>query len=489
MMSAARRSRCRERFLAPAVALLSLLAPIAVLRAPSIGDAAGLSFGRPDDQRSDVAVTRRPCKPSSQAPRCRPPRTTTTTTASPTTTGSTTTTTTMPPPPTTVPVPPGGLPVGVALRPVDGGADYYGRWPGTLPADASFFPIGVWFESVVGQSNIDVDRAVGLNTYVVLTRNSDLALVERAGMHFLAQVSEWRGVSHGAVDGWELDDEIDMELAPAVGCSALRGLLAGLPGDGRLRYNNFGKGVTFWETDAEASCYVNSPGLDVVSADNYWFTDGNICSQWEGGVLVNGATAPLSAAQCHLAANYGLTVERVREVDALDGRRVPVWAFVEVGHPFSEGHWPSIQPAQVRAAVWQSLIAGARGVIYFNHSFGGPCPTQHALRDSCYASVRSVVGATNQQITQLAPVLNAPFADGYVAATGRVNVMAKRGPDGAWYVFAGSAQPGAQNVTFTVAAGSRVEVMFEGRTLPLSGGRFSDSLADGNAVHIYRITG
>ena len=68
--------------------------------------------------------------------------------------------------------------------------------------------------------------------------------------------------------------------------------------------------------------------------------------------------------------------------------------------------------------------------------------------------------------------------------------MAKRGPDGAGrYVFAGSAQPGAQTATFNVAAGSTVEVMFEGRSLSASGGRFSDSFADGNAVHIYRITG
>ena len=46
----------------------------------------------------------------------------------------------------------------------------------------------------------------------------------------------------------------------------------------------------------------------------------------------------------------------------------PVWAVVELGHPFSESDWPTITPAQVRAAVWQSLIAGARGIVYFNHS-------------------------------------------------------------------------------------------------------------------------
>ena len=70
-------------------------------------------------------------------------------------------------------------------------------------------------------------------------------------------------------------------------------------------------------------------------------------------------------------------------------RSKPVWAFVEVGHPFTEDDFPAVTPAEVRAAVWQSLIAGARGIIYFNHSFGGPCQTQHALRDSYSASIRA----------------------------------------------------------------------------------------------------
>ena len=89
-------------------------------------------------------------------------------------------------------------------------------------------------------------------------------------------------------------------------------------------------------------------------------------------------------------------------------RSKPVWAFVEVGHPFSEADWPTIRPAEVQAAVWQSLIAGARGIIYFNHTFGGPNQTQHALRDPAYAAIRSAVSATNRRIAALAPVLERP---------------------------------------------------------------------------------
>src|SRR5262249_21556341 len=122
--------------------------------------------------------------------------------------------------------------------------------------------------------------------------------------------------------------------------------------------------------------------------------------------------AELSAAQCHRAANYGAPLRRVRDLVSPAGSE-PVWAFVELGHPFTDSSWPSITAPQGRAAVWQSLIAGARGVVYFNHSFGGPEQTQHILRDganpgSSYAPIRAAVSSTDRQIQALAPVLNAP---------------------------------------------------------------------------------
>ena len=100
------------------------------------------------------------------------------------------------------------------------------------------------------------------------------------------------------------------------------------------------------------------------------------------------------------------------------------------------------------------------------------------------------VTEVTSQITELAPVLNGPFAEGYVTAKGPVEVMAKLGSDGAWYVFAGASTLGGAggDVTFRVAAGSTVEVLYENRTLAVTDGRFADTFADGNAVHIYRVT-
>ena len=140
------------------------------------------------------------------------------------------------------------------LQRVDGGPGYHGRFSNALPTRPSFFPIAVWFASATSQADINKDKNAGLNTYVVLTRNSNLALLRRNGMKTVLQHEEWRpGTATSAETvGWELHDEIDMEMSPAEGHATLQRMLGSLPADRRLRYNNFGKGVMFWESDAEA---------------------------------------------------------------------------------------------------------------------------------------------------------------------------------------------------------------------------------------------
>jgi hypothetical protein len=432
---------------------------------------------------------------------------------------------------------------------VDGGLNYYSRFSHPLPAARSYFPIGVWFESVVSQHDVKRDRDAGLNNYVVLTADSNLSLVQSNGMHSLLQEDEWwnsaAAQASPANSGWLLGDEIDMQYSPEDGYARLNQIRASLPADGRLRFSNYGKGVTFWLDDPEAARYVND-FQDVVSADNYWFTDENICSGTEGGTLVSGG-ADLSSAQCHRAANYGATVRRVRDLVSPAGSK-PVWAFVELGHPAGESDWPTITPPQVRAAVWQSLIAGARGIVYFNHSFGGPDQTQHILRDgtnphSAYAPIRSVVTSMNHEIAALARVLNSPSVTSGWSHSGGTTAMVKweagakakkcrsnkgkrkknckraKGKAKAkaakakkkckskkskkgkkcgskktrsrrLYVFAGSAGAPVQGrFSLPCVGDSTATVVDENRKLPVRNGSFSDHFAGGNAIHIYRIDG
>jgi hypothetical protein len=378
----------------------------------------------------------------------------------------------------------------VQLRPADGGPSFYARFPNSLPSDPRYFPVGVWLESVLSKADVARDRAAGLNLYVGLTSGSRLPLIAANGMKVIAQQEEWLGRANArgseAIAGWLLADEIDMQIAPREGFARLRALRSRMPpDDGRLHYNNFGKGVTFWNSDAEAAGYVNR-FQDVVSADNYWFTDSNICGSSEGGALLADGRR-LTARRCRRAANYGSTVERVRRLMRPAGDR-PVWSFVEVGHPFSGPGSRGIKPAEVSAAVWSGLIHGARGIVYFNHSFGGAAPTQHALREPAYRAVRKAVARTNARIRGLAPVLNAPFADGFVRTGPALDTMAKYYGD-QYYIFAGSrvADPGRVRFRVSCAGDSPLTVVGENRSLAMSGGSFADSFADGNSVHVYRI--
>ena len=107
----------------------------------------------------------------------------------------------------------------MTLQRVDGGPRWYGRFSNPFPTAPSFFPIGVWFESVTSRADIAKDMRAGLNTYVVLTSDSNLRLIESNGMRVIAQHGEWtaRAGASGAqaIAGWELADEIDMQLGPA----------------------------------------------------------------------------------------------------------------------------------------------------------------------------------------------------------------------------------------------------------------------------------
>ena len=114
----------------------------------------------------------------------------------------------------------------MALREIDGGPGYFSQFANSLPTDPSFFPIGVWFESVTSQADINLDKAAGLNLYVVLTTSSNFSLIQNNGMYAILQAdtNECRNnpaaINNPAVVGWLLADEIDMKQSNAAGAAA-----------------------------------------------------------------------------------------------------------------------------------------------------------------------------------------------------------------------------------------------------------------------------
>jgi hypothetical protein len=380
-----------------------------------------------------------------------------------------------------------------SLEEVDGGPDYYKRFSSPLPHRASYFPIGTWLHTALSQSDVATDKDVGLNLYagVADPEGSNLGLLRANQQNAFIQADErtrFTGVGHETA-GWLLADEIDMTEGPAACNGSLETIKNGLPRDGRARYNNYGKGVLLWETDAEAACFVEAQQL--VSSDLYWFTDPNQRDMIGEPWLPEGERQ-MTLAEVRRAANYGYQIDRMRALDAGDGERKPIWAFVEVGWPFTETAAEggrAIQPDEIRGAVWHSIIAGARGILYFDHQFSGPC-TDRVLRGPCYPANSAMVKSVNHQIKHLAPVLNAPTLTSGWTANPSIRAMVKwRG--GHFYVFAGSRNnvSSTGRVSIPCVGDAKAVRLGEAGSVPMSGGSFTDSFADGNAVHIYRIDG
>ena len=148
-------------------------------------------------------------------------------------------------------------------------------------------------------------------------------------------------------------------------------------------------------------------------------------------------------------------------------------------------------------AVWSPIIHGARGVVYFNHSFSGTSESDNNFEDPYYTTtgITPQAAATNTLIKSLAPVLNDDTALNNVTADpppttfDGIETMAKY-HDGPFTNFADTRESGSDiNIaaTFHAAdpAATLVTVVNEKRTLPVVNGTFTDTFATGSTVHIY----
>jgi hypothetical protein len=375
------------------------------------------------------------------------------------------------------------------LREIDGGLAYYGQFANGLPTSPGYFPIAAWLRPAYDRDQFRDYARFGMNVFVGVedperTRES---MIRAHGMKALVQVDErtrFDDIGSETI-GWLLNDEIDMEMSPDAGYNELLRLKSSLPADNRLHYNNYGKGVLESDNTAEAARYINghtgrNTAVQLVSTDYYWFTD---------------PYARGSKSNYGFGSSYGETVTRVRMLDGRDGARQPVWNFVELGWPWSESAAQGgrrILPAEIRSAVWHSVIAGARGIIYFDHNMGPGTPGSTIMGEG-YEDNRKAAARVNGQIKSLARVLNSPFVTSRhsmrdtMAGTARYMV---KWANGKLWVFVG-ADHGGGTATFRMPCIGKAtaKVMWEKRSIAMRRGSFRDSFADKNAIHIYRIDG
>ncbi len=179
-------------------------------------------------------------------------------------------------------------------------------------------------------------------------------------------------------------------------------------------------------------------------------------------------------------------VDRLRQ---WAGPSKPVWTCIEctqINHPTTKA-----TPEQIKCEVWMAIIHGARGLIYFSHTWQPRFVEAGLLADQRTAqAVRDI----NAQVTALASVINGQTLEGKIkVSTARkatqVDTMVKKTQD-AIYVFAVDMQGKTAQADFQIKdfGTGRAEVLGEGRSLKIRHGRFTDEF-NAWGVHLYKIKG
>jgi len=180
-----------------------------------------------------------------------------------------------------------------------------------------------------------------------------------------------------------------------------------------------------------------------------------------------------------------------------------------------------ITPPELNWAVWSTIIHGARCIMYFgttsNYGSGATFGFSQNVLPGQTVSMYNQAIATDGEVKNLAPIINSPFALHYASVTPAgytfptAHVVWDTGIDisthyytgggytnstgtfaNGFYIFAsvrGSESQSNINASFTTADGytGPVTVVGENRTVPATGGHFSDTFAHASTVHVYDI--
>lgn len=365
----------------------------------------------------------------------------------------------------------------------------YGEWENGPPSDPGYFPIAVWLQN---PRNAERYKAAGINLYVGLWKGpteEQLSALKEAGMPVICAQSKL-GLAHRddpIIIGWMHGDEPDnaqLVTDPATGEKSYGGPVPPqriVDDYERLRVAdptrsillNLGQGVANDEWHGRGSgahkddylTYVK--GCDIVSFDVY----------------------PVVGIRKPDGENYLWYVPKgvSRLAQWTEGKKI-IWNCIECTRISSETQ--KATPHQVKAEVWMSIIHGSMGLIWFVHEWK-PSFNEHALLDD--PEMLAAVTAINNQIHELAPVLNSPTVkDGMTVKSSLEDVpvaaMMKR-YEGSTYVFAVGMRNAPAKGWFEVQdlpEASVAEVIEENRSIEVRNGKFEDDFGVYD-VHLYRI--
>jgi hypothetical protein len=426
--------------------------------------------------------------------------------------------------------PSGQMPPGVTLKQIDGGPTYYADNGFTYAVNAgwdspSYFPIGTFLKKLVSQSNVTAYKDLGINMLLCVQADANLALARNNGISVVVQANELsqilsrnRGILGSETVGLNAYDE-PSTISEAWG---YLGSTANTHQDQRPWFENYTHNqLSFGDVGrvkmpALVRHLVTTPNgtmrhLDIVSYDIYWMAGAlpNV-GAFDRNLVYDLPPGKMTQDECRRACHYGDMIDKMRSW----GTNAPMYCYVETGGPYRENTTAStyIKPSELNAAVWSSIIHGARFICYFDHTFAGPGGDLFGtylktIQPGNTISMYNQVKATNAAVKQMAPVINSPFANEFATVLPKpanfsdfsgfdmmVKYYNRTGGDDKFYIFAMPRYSQSlinQTATFVIknTGAATVTVINESRTIPITneGTRFTDTFADGNTVHIYRV--
>jgi hypothetical protein len=378
---------------------------------------------------------------------------------------------------------------GDTYLPWAGGAAYYAKWTHGPPSDPSFFPLMVWLQDPSLTSKY---KAIGINTFVGIWDGPTQAQIDQFANSGVWVVSSQNSLAVAdnppSFVAWAQPDEPD-NAQPAAGggygpCIDPSVLQANYrqwttADPTRPVYLGLGQGVASTDYVGRGSCSGDTSmypeyakGADILCFDIYPMNEKR-----------SNSDDPAAAG------NLWYVAQGVDNLRGWVNDEKPVWNDIETTTIDAGNGTPTSQ--DITTEVWMSIVHGSMGIMYFCHIFT-PAEDDQGLLDT--PTAKAAVAAVNAQITALAPVLNTQsLANGATVtssnpANAPIDIMVKR-YQGALYIFAVAMRPVAATGTFKprgVTTGTAT-VLGENRTIPISGGSFSDSF-DSYAVHIYQLS-
>ena len=374
---------------------------------------------------------------------------------------------------------------GVATGEPEETQNMYASWTNGPPKGEDYFPIAVWLQS---PSKAPRYKEAGINLYVGLWKGPTEAQLDElraAGMQVICYQNQV-GIQHlddDLIVAWMHGDEPDNAqslpegggygppITPETIVAGYEEISSRDPS--RPVLLNLGQGVA-WDEYVGRGVRTNHPedypeyikGADIVSFDIY----------------------PAASTRPQITGNLWYVARGVERLIGWSRDDQPVWNCIECTRIHDEDH--KATPHQVKAEVWMSLIHGSVGLIYFVHEWA-PEFNEHALLDD--PQMLAAVTAINEQIHELAPVLNAPtVGEGIEVASANADVpiaaMAKRYGE-ATYLFAVGMRDGSARASFSISelpAKATAEVLGENRAIEVQDGAFADDF-EPYGVHLYRI--